>query len=425
MMSRDTTPDRARVYMAPKMKKLKKLQVIYYLSRNGQLEHPHFMEMSHLSNQPLRLKDVMDRMSALRGRAMSSLYSWSCKRTYKNGYVWNDLGENDVVYPAEGVEYILKGSEIVESCSEHFQQLQLTTARARPTVPKPAPPPSAKNQNHHRFHPEAEEVEEDDDDDDEMGLEMEEEEEEVEEADIVVDTAQSRCSRGVSTDHQEEQQQSELNCVGEVIGASSNSSSSSENTSGNLTTIPKNNNNSNSKSNSNNISCKSSSISVNEMTRTPSVLLQLIACGALPAKMKTGLKSPLSSSSLGNNSSGSSSIGSSGRKSLYKGVLSRLATNHATMEGDDYDVIKYMSENPRFGNLQMEDKEYFSGSIVETMQKTVNTLKRSSSYNEERSGRREIGDEEEEKKIKEKSLKGRCIPGRKKTAAAASSKSQQ
>lgn len=105
MMSRDTTPDRARVYMAPKMKKLKKLQVIYYLSRNGQLEHPHFMEMSHLSNQPLRLKglscglgarflsflflfllilcclsDVMDRMSALRGRAMSSLYSWSCKR---------------------------------------------------------------------------------------------------------------------------------------------------------------------------------------------------------------------------------------------------------------------------------------------------------------------------------------------------------
>lgn len=340
------------------------------------------------------------------------------RRTYKNGYVWNDLGENDVVYPAEGVEYILKGSEIVESCSgfptqsssqfiynyrthylqfpiqiltisfslnaEHFQQLQLTTARARPTVPKPAPPPSAKNQNHHRFHPEAEEVEEDDDDDDEMGLEMEEEEEEVEEADIVVDTAQSRCSRGVSTDHQEEQQQSELNCVGEVIGASSNSSSSSENTSGNLTTIPKNNNNSNSKSNSNNISCKSSSISVNEMTRTPSVLLQLIACGALPAKMKTGLKSPLSSSSLGNNSSGSSSIGSSGRKSLYKGVLSRLATNHATMEGDDYDVIKYMSENPRFGNLQMEDKEYFSGSIVETMQKTVNTLKRSSSYNEER-----------------------------------------
>lgn len=43
-----------------------------------------------------------------------------------------------------------------------------------------------------------------------------------------------------------------------------------------------------------------------------------------------------------------------------------------------------------------------------------------------RSGRRGIGDEEEEKKIKEKSLKGRCIPGRKKTAAAAaSSKSQQ
>ena len=39
------------------------------------------------------------------------------KRSYKNGYVWNDLSENDVIYPADGAEYVLKGSEIIAGCS--------------------------------------------------------------------------------------------------------------------------------------------------------------------------------------------------------------------------------------------------------------------------------------------------------------------
>jgi len=34
-------------------------------------------------------------------------------RSYKNGYVWNDLSENDVIYASEGSEYVLKGSELV------------------------------------------------------------------------------------------------------------------------------------------------------------------------------------------------------------------------------------------------------------------------------------------------------------------------
>lgn len=38
-------------------------------------------------------------------------------RSYKNGYVWNDLAENDTIYPAEGAEYVLKGSELFEGCS--------------------------------------------------------------------------------------------------------------------------------------------------------------------------------------------------------------------------------------------------------------------------------------------------------------------
>lgn len=38
-------------------------------------------------------------------------------RSYKNGYVWNDLAENDIIHPSDGAEYVLKGSELVEGCS--------------------------------------------------------------------------------------------------------------------------------------------------------------------------------------------------------------------------------------------------------------------------------------------------------------------
>ncbi|KAE8722350.1 Cellulase protein isoform 1 [Hibiscus syriacus] len=51
------------------------------------------------------------RLTALRGKGVPSLYSWSCKRSYKNDYVWNDLADNDVIPPADGAEYVLKGAE--------------------------------------------------------------------------------------------------------------------------------------------------------------------------------------------------------------------------------------------------------------------------------------------------------------------------
>lgn len=35
-------------------------------------------------------------------------------RSYKNGYVWHDLCEDDLILPAHGNEYILKGSEFFE-----------------------------------------------------------------------------------------------------------------------------------------------------------------------------------------------------------------------------------------------------------------------------------------------------------------------
>ncbi|RLM87551.1 cell wall protein RBR3-like [Panicum miliaceum] len=86
--------------------------VVYYLCRSGRhLEHPHLMEL-HLAspNQALYLRDVICRLDALRGKGMAAMYSWSCKRRYKTGFVWHDVLEDDVLLPAQGSEYVLKGS---------------------------------------------------------------------------------------------------------------------------------------------------------------------------------------------------------------------------------------------------------------------------------------------------------------------------
>ncbi|XP_047976014.1 protein SOSEKI 3-like isoform X2 [Salvia hispanica] len=123
---RQLSPDRAKVwtekspkyrynhhYSSSPPRHAGKVPVVYYLCRNRQLEHPHFMEVP-LSSDDLYLRDVIERLNVLRGRGIGSMYSWSCKRSYRNGYVWHDLCEDDVIHPAHGNEYILKGSEIFE-----------------------------------------------------------------------------------------------------------------------------------------------------------------------------------------------------------------------------------------------------------------------------------------------------------------------
>lgn len=113
---RQVSPERAKVWTekSPKYHQNLKVPVIYYLCRNRQLEHPHFMEVPLSSPEGLYLRgtkwknktfylvvyfgyvfillfffslwgiilcaDVIDRLNALRGRGMASLYSWSCKR---------------------------------------------------------------------------------------------------------------------------------------------------------------------------------------------------------------------------------------------------------------------------------------------------------------------------------------------------------
>ncbi|XP_047317651.1 protein SOSEKI 5 [Impatiens glandulifera] len=117
---------------------LPKLPLVYYLTRNGHLEHPHFIEVPLSSPQGLYLRDVINRLVILRGRGMTELYSWSCKRSYRNGFVWHDLEENDLVYPAHGQDYVLKGTELFHGDIISKSNHEIETSARRPPPPPPA-----------------------------------------------------------------------------------------------------------------------------------------------------------------------------------------------------------------------------------------------------------------------------------------------
>ncbi|CAA7401009.1 unnamed protein product [Spirodela intermedia] len=362
---------------------VRKVQVVYYLCRNGQLEQPHFVEVPRRRNQLLRLKDVTERLTALRGKGMPSLFSWSCKRRYKNGYVWNDLAGDDVVHPAEGDdEYILKGSEIVVvgGAAEGFQRLQLGAQRP----PFLAAPPAEE----------------------EEAAEEEEEEEEPEAEDIVP-------RQGGGDAHHSE-------LAMDAADASPPSSSSSEKPHPPATAADEG---------------RIAAGDGLEACRPPrsSILLQLIACGSAVAKVRSGLLKDSATAAAPPPSSGLSTPNTSGRRSLgslHKG--GGLRRRAAAAECDE--EIHYMSENPRFGNPQLEDKEYFSGSIVESIagDRTVAAatgpgLKKSSSYNEDRLTKCGLAagildDGEEEAAAAERRGQSRCVPGKKSFAFCAGGK---
>ena len=66
--------------------------------------------------------------------------------------------------------------------------------------------------------------------------------------------------------------------------------------------------------------------------------------------------------------------------SQYKGRLTRGCSDQVGKG-----VEKAIVENPSFGGrIKMEEKEYFSGSLIETKKDEFPALKRSSSYNADR-----------------------------------------
>ncbi|GFQ00003.1 protein upstream of flc [Phtheirospermum japonicum] len=382
------------------MTTFKKVDVVYYLSRNnGHLEHPHYIQVTHLAHQQLRLKDVMDRLTALRGKGMPSLYSWSCKRSYKNGYVWNDLSQTDVIYPSEGGEYVLKGSELLVGCTEKLYHLQLDNAQQQLQTQPKRNLLATKRQTDHQemlkkqlYHPGQEE-----EDDDEYE----------------VKTRYNICSKGVSTDEIEELKTqnppkhtpTELNTYTTSFSPPSTTSSTHSDILSNTATTIANNPNENNNNNDSTTTHKrfedGDPVGNEPMLNRNSMLFSLIACGGSGSFRKTD--APARKSCAGGNG-------------LHKGVVCKAAAE------DDDEMIKYMSENPRmFGNLQSEEKEYFSGSIVEAIANEERfgadqfgpALNKSSSFNHERSIKAGLGEAAEKEVKKEKGVKGKCIPRKK------------
>ncbi|KAG5058330.1 hypothetical protein JHK86_013326 [Glycine max] len=315
--SRNTSPDRAKICrMNQKVKPFRKVQVVYYLSRNGLLEHPHFMELTLLSNQPLRLKDVFDRLMALRGSGMPLQYSWSSKRNYKSGYVWYDLGLKDIIHPAEGGEYVLKGSELVEGCSERFNvsnkqqgihQQAEAEAEAEANYNYDSRSKALGVCNKQQQQKEREELEE-----------YEEQEKEYEEGEKTsytssTTTPHSRCSRGVSTeelvyDEEENKNATKVNAEGR---------------------------NKNKKNKGEKVKRRDGEGSVSSRY---SALLQLIACGG-------------------------GSTGEAAGEYLKGPRLSDVGTKE-----NNKALFWEEMENPiLLGNLQTEEKEYFSGSFLDSI----------------------------------------------------------
>lgn len=93
-------------------------QVVYCLSRGGHMEHPHMIQVRiPPEQQALRLRDVKKLLITMRGGGMAHSFSWSFKRMYKNNYIWQDLSsDDDVITPVLTGEYILKGSQMYDTC---------------------------------------------------------------------------------------------------------------------------------------------------------------------------------------------------------------------------------------------------------------------------------------------------------------------
>ncbi|CAM0883359.1 unnamed protein product [Alopecurus aequalis] len=92
----------------------RRINVVYFLSRGGRTDQPHLfrVNLSHLHRAGVRLRDVKKWLSEVRGKDMPDNFSWSYKRKYKAGYVWQDLMDDDLITPISDNEYVLKGCDV-------------------------------------------------------------------------------------------------------------------------------------------------------------------------------------------------------------------------------------------------------------------------------------------------------------------------
>ncbi|KAL2470446.1 protein of unknown function (DUF966) [Abeliophyllum distichum] len=361
---REMSPERNKLWTEPQNSKIKsetKVPVVYYLCRNGQLEHPHFMEVPLSSSQGLYLKDVINRLNFLRGKGMASAYSWSCKRSYKNGFVWQDLAENDFIHPAHGQEYVLKGSELPEN---PFLETTLPPTaneggRTVSGIAFPRRERRMRNQscssidfNLHEY----------------SAYKAESSTRAAVDGSTQTDDNRRRRRRPIRETEEKSKEQYEKepyrNLSREEVEISPPSSDSSPETletlmkaDGRLILRPE--------------TVNEDPAVNNHKAKTSSVLMQLISCGSNSFK-DCGPGQGLN------------------LISQYKMRLPRGLESSGLTAG--------------IGRVKLEEKEYFSGSLVETKKEEFSALKRSSSYNADRSSQLELS----EKKME--GVTAKCMP---------------
>ncbi|KAG2274544.1 hypothetical protein Bca52824_057099 [Brassica carinata] len=385
----DTSPDRNRIWSEPRHKPVanRKVPVVYYLCRNGQLDHPHFMEVTLSSGDGLYLKDVINRLNDLRGKGMANLYSWSSKRSYKNGFVWHDLSEEDFISPVQGQEYVLKGSEVLDSCLlSNPRSLLGTTSFSDPRSLNPEknsgediPPAVHRRRNQSWSSIDLSEYKV------YKATESSAESARRLAADASTQTDDRRRRRKPAKEEIEEVVKSPASYENRSVELSRDEispppSDSSPETLENLIKadgrlILRQNE-------STNDHRTVESLSSGRM-RASAVLMQLISCGTMSFK-ECG---PVLLKDQGLSLTGGS------------GCTVTRGTGDNCLERAE-------KELQSFGRVILEDKEYFSGSLIETKKELVPALKRSSSYNADRSSRMGPTTENDE----EEAVLAKCIP---------------
>ncbi|CAN4100930.1 unnamed protein product [Withania somnifera] len=401
---RETSHERTKVWTEPPNHKLNKVPVVYYLSRNGKLEHPHFMEVPLSSPHGLDLRDVINRLNCLRGKGMASMYSWSAKRSYKKGFVWHDLSEHDFIYPAHGQEYVLKGSELLDNAlpsqpdditgsntRNPVQEIQkISEDREFPVVTR------RRNQswNSSDFHEylvyKAESTGEliekaaadastqtDDRRHRRRAMRIVQEEEEESRDDRIIEPD---CTEPVEDEHSPNRP-TELN-RGKISPPPSDSTSETLETlmkaDGKVILRP-----------DTITEDHTANIQSSGKSKASSVLMQLLYCGSMSFKQ--------CGAGLGKEN-GFSLI------SKYKSRLLRGRCTNQVVKDVESPMVECHANEER---IKLEDKEYFSGSLIELKKEKFSALKRSSSYNVERSTKLELTDKEREVKNKRHTAKAK------------------
>ncbi|XP_066386478.1 protein SOSEKI 3-like [Miscanthus floridulus] len=438
----------------------RKVPVVYYLTRSRHLEHPHFVEVPLASPEGLYLRDVINHLNMVRGKGMAAMYSWSCKRSYKNGFVWHDLSEDDLVVAATDGEYVLKGSELVDqspsgpfypfSNGNHQKQQSGPKEGARQPLPRdhsyPSSPPSViVREAKARRSPSVPSQDEDDtpspcrDRSLETMSQQSEEPQKNERTQLPVSGSASPVEfrvykptgcmdaatqtddlgrrsgrrapelrkKSLSTDHDAvvreitEYRQSHPRRSADLQGISREllhqcitplSIPSTRAKSESLESLIRADNVTNS---FRILGEEDIVVPTCPKLKLTNVLMQLITCGSLSVKDQEN----------------------AGIVQTYKARFPNLKfpsplISRTMMMGE----LDYLSENPRLMGMRLEEKEYFSGSLIETkMQRDVpaerySALKRSSSYNAERAGDALDCTRREEDKTDDTSSRTRCLP---------------